>query len=223
VAILAIAPAAEAHVRVSSEGAALQGGDTVLIFTVPTEEDANTVKLSVSIPADAPIPSVNTMAMPGWTVTTTERVLTTPVNTDDGPVSKAISTITWTANPGGGIPPNGFEEFRVSAGPLPAVTTLAFPTVQTYANGDVVRWIEPTPASGQEPDHPVPVLDLQTDKSPTSLTQNPSVTSQPGSSGDGSADDSTARALGIAGIAVGGLSLLSVIGASYATRRRRTS
>lgn len=216
--VVGIASAADAHVRVSSEGTAVQGGDTVLVFTVPTEENANTVKLSVTIPPDAPIPSVNTMAIPGWTVATTTRTLSSPIDTDDGPVSQAVSTITWTAVAGGGIPPNGFEEFKVSAGPLPKVATMAFPAIQTYSNGDVVRWIEPTPANGDEPDHPVPVLDLTSASSAAATTGAPAASVASAATAH---DDGTARGLGIAGIVVGALGLLTA--AAALGLRRRTS
>ena len=36
--------------------------------------------------------------------------------------------------------------------------TVDFKALQTYNNGDIVRWIEPTPAGGEEPEHPAPVL-----------------------------------------------------------------
>ncbi len=40
-----------------------------------------------------------------------------------------------------------FEDFTVSLGPLPTNTDrLVFKAIQTYSNGDVVRWIDtPTP------------------------------------------------------------------------------
>src|SRR5437870_863356 len=48
-----------------------------------------------------------------------------------------------------------------SVGPLPAdEAELAFPAIQTYGDGQVVSWIDVTPASGADPDHPQPVLHL---------------------------------------------------------------
>jgi uncharacterized protein YcnI len=214
--VVAAASAAAAHVKVSSESAAVEGGYATLVFTVPSEENANTVRLSVTLPGDAPIASVSTMPIPGWTVATTQRTLTTPITTDDGPVSTAISTITWTANAGAGIPPNSFQEFKVSAGPLPKVPTMAFPAVQTYSNGDTVRWIEPTPANGDEPDHPVPVLNLVASGSAAAATA-PATTAPAASvsaTAPSSRHDGTARGLGIAGIIVGALGLLPPRGPS---------
>ena len=49
----------------------------------------------------------------------------------------------------------------VSAGPLPTkVKTVEFKAVQTYSDGEVVRWIESTPKGGPEPEHPAPTLTL---------------------------------------------------------------
>jgi len=51
---------------------------------------------------------------------------------------------------GGRIAPGQFQDFSVSADPLPqGVSQLAFKAIQTYSNGDVVRWIDvpqPRPA-----------------------------------------------------------------------------
>ena len=49
----------------------------------------------------------------------------------------------------------------MSAGPLPtSAKQLAFPTLQTYSDGDVVRWIQTTAKGAPEPDFPVPTLTL---------------------------------------------------------------
>jgi uncharacterized protein len=49
----------------------------------------------------------------------------------------------------------------VQAGPLPKnVGQLEFKALQTYSDGEVVQWIEPTVKGGDEPEHPAPVLKL---------------------------------------------------------------
>lgn len=217
--VTATAVAASAHVKVYTYTPAVQGGDAALVFRVPTEEQSNTVKLTVSMPTDAPIPSVSVLQKAGWTVAVAHRTLSAPVQTDDGPVTSVVSTVTWTADPGGGIPPDSYDEFDLSAESLPKVTSLAFPAVQTYANGDVVRWIEPTPANGDEPDHPVPVLDLVAAGSPS--TASSTAPADAASVSTKSSDsDSTARALGIAALVVGGVAL--IVGAGVALTRRRS-
>jgi uncharacterized protein YcnI len=155
-----LAGPASAHVIVSSPDA-VPGGFGKLVFRVPTESDtAKTVKLTVTLPADAPFGDVSVQMLPGWRVTTTDRKLAKPVTTDDGfTLDKAVGTVTWTAT-AGGIPPGQFDEFDLSVGPFPDKVgqKLTFTTVQTYSDGSVVSWNQPQQAGKAEPEHPVPTL-----------------------------------------------------------------
>ncbi|MCU1377212.1 MAG: nuclear export factor [Acidimicrobiales bacterium] len=137
--VVATAAPAAAHVSVQPSDAA-QGGYAKLAFRVPNEQDnAATVKLEVQLPTDQKFQSVSVKPLPGWTAAVTD------------------TTVAWS---GGRIEPGQFQEFEISVGPLPKVDELTFKAIQTYDNGDVVRWIEPTPADGSEPEHPAPVLHL---------------------------------------------------------------
>jgi hypothetical protein len=141
--------------------------------------------------------------VPGWTSTVQKTALAQPITTEGGrQVTETVSKITWT---GGKIAPGTFEEFDVSLGPLPTGTDqLVFKALQTYDNGEVVRWID-TPAPGAaEPEHPAPVLKLTpASTSATTLT----------TSGGANSSNSAGVVLGIVGIVLGivgiGLSLLS--------------
>jgi uncharacterized protein YcnI len=158
-ALVTLAGAASAHVT-ANPGTAQQGGYTKVSFRVPNERDtASTTQLEVNFPIDHPIASVETRAVPGWTATVQRVKLEKPIKTDDGEISEVVSKITWT---GGQIPPGSFQEFDVSMGPLPTDTDqLVFKALQTYDNGEVVRWIDPPPAEGAaEPEHPAPVVKL---------------------------------------------------------------
>lgn len=150
-----------AHVSVNPS-TATQGGFTKLTFRVPNETDnASTTKVQVVLPADQPIGSVSVKQHPGWTYTVTKGKLAKPITTDDGQVTDYVSSITWTAGSAAtAIKPGEFDEFDVSAGPLPKADSMVFKALQTYSNGDIVRWIEATPASGEEPEHPAPTLKL---------------------------------------------------------------
>ena len=151
---------ASAHVTVNPN-TAVQGGFTALTFRVPTEKDnASTTTLQVFLPTDTPIPSVSVKPVPGWTAKVNTTHLAKPVQSDDGPVSDVISDITWTANSAtDAIGPGQFQEFEVSAGPLPKVKQLVFKALQTYSDSSVVRWIE-LPQGSTEPEHPAPILHL---------------------------------------------------------------
>jgi uncharacterized protein YcnI len=156
VALLA-APAA-AHVTVSPSEAE-QGRFTTLTFQVPNERpDAGTIALEINMPEDAVIPFVSVKPVPGFEVEVERRTLDEPVEAEGGEITEVVSKVTWT---GGPIEPGQFQQFDVSAGPLPDdLDKLEFPALQTYEGGEVVRWIEEVPADGEEPEHPVPTLTL---------------------------------------------------------------
>jgi uncharacterized protein len=152
------ATSAFAHVTVNPREAT-QGGYAKLAFRVPNERDGvNTTKVEVNFPTDHPLASVSVRHSEGWAYTVQKTKLTTPIKTDDGEISEGVSKITWM---GGAIKPGEFDEFEVSVGPLPDdVDSLTFKALQTYSDGDVVRWIEEAAPGGGEVDRPAPVLKL---------------------------------------------------------------
>jgi uncharacterized protein YcnI len=160
VATLGLATPASAHVTVNPRDAT-QGGYTKVAFRVPNERDtATTTALEVNLPTDTPIASVSLKPMAGWTAATGKAKLATPVKTDDGELTEAVNKITWTAAAGNAVKAGQFQEFEVSLGPLPKTDQLVFKALQTYSDGEIVRWIEvPTPG-GAEPEHPAPILEL---------------------------------------------------------------
>jgi uncharacterized protein YcnI len=159
-----LASGASAHVTVDTAGEAEPGDFAHIRFSVPNESDtARTTSVAVQFPTDSPIAFVSVKPLPGWTAVTKTRHLDQPIDAEGEQIADVVDTITWTAAAGGGFGPGEFEDFEVSAGPMPA-TSLEFPTVQTKTNPDgtteEVRWNEPTPAGGEEPEHPLPVLAL---------------------------------------------------------------
>ncbi|KAB1911668.1 YcnI family protein [Micromonospora sp. AMSO31t] len=197
--ILAAAGPASAHVTVNP-GTAVQGGWTKVSFRVPNETDnADTTKVEVNLPTDTPIASVSLKPLAGWSATTESTKLATPIKTDDGEITEAVTKITWTAGAGAAIKPGQFQEFDVSLGPLPKTDQVVFKALQTYSNGDIVRWID-EPAAGQEPEHPAPVLKL------TAGTDDPA-SAQPvaaaASTEETDTNSGNGTAYGIAGIVLG--------------------
>ena len=157
--LLAASPlAASAHVRVDP-GTATPGSYTNLTFKVPTESaTAGTVKLVVDLPTKTPFTSVSYLPLAGWTTTVDTEKLAKPVKTDDGTITEAPVRVTWTADTGVQIAPGQFQQFTVSAGAVPDTGSVALPAHQYYSDGTVVDWDQPTPASGDEPEHPAPTL-----------------------------------------------------------------
>src|SRR3954452_8559483 len=157
--VLAAAGIASAHVTVHPESYAKGATDGVLSFRVPNEEDtAATTKVQVFLPTDHPILGVLVTPHDGWTAQVTTTKLKTPVKTDDGTITDAVSQITWT---GGRIRHGQYQDFNVAFGQLPENTDqLIFKTLQTYSDGNVVRWIEEARKGQDEPENPAPVLQL---------------------------------------------------------------
>jgi uncharacterized protein YcnI len=217
------ATSAFAHVTVNPREAT-QGGYVKLAFRVPNERDnAGTTKLEINFPADHPFASVSVRPQPGWTYTVEKTQLATPIDSHGNQISEAVSKITWT---GGTIKPGEFNEFEVSAGRLPSdVDSLTFKALQTYSNGEVVRWIEEATPGGAEPERPAPVLKLtKAASTATTATTAPGQESQAGEVDEPQTKDTasksdvdTARTFGILGMVFGLLGFVSAI----AARRRR--
>jgi uncharacterized protein YcnI len=217
---LALPAAASAHVTLQPSQAPA-GGFTVLNVRVPNEEDkASTKKLALQLPHG--FASVSYQAVPGWTAKVKTGKLAKPVKTDDGLVTTEVDVITWTAT-GAGIGPGQFQDFPLSVQvPGKAGDTLVFKAVQTYSNGDIVRWIEPTPPSGTEPEHPAPVVDVTAAADEHAAA--PAATTTPTSSSSSSSGDSNgaSKGLAITALIVGALGLVAG-GAALFTRRRTAS
>ncbi|MBV9822747.1 MAG: YcnI family protein [Actinobacteria bacterium] len=230
---------ASAHVTVSAPEATAGGSDAVITFRVPDEsEAAKTVGLKVRLPTDTPIASVLVQPKTGWAVTVTQAKLGTPIKTDDGEVTEAVSEIDWKLAAGGqGIAPGQFDQFSFIAGQLPDAKSLTFKVVQDYSDGSSQSWIEePAPGSSAEPEHPAPVLTLGgSAASSGSGTSNGSGSSvSPGVSTGSSAatpaaeatspDDAASKASAVTGIVLGALGvLLGLAALALALRRRPTA
>ena len=205
---------ASAHVTVNPN-TAVAGSYTKLTFRVPNESaKASTVKLTVNFPMDHPFASVSIKKEPGWTATATTSKLSTPISDDDNAtITQAVSSITWTADASGKIALGEFAEFDVSVGPVPKVPSMAFDAIQTYDDGSVVKWDQPTPASGVEPEYPAPVLTISaaaqtTPANPSAAATTAAVTASQEAATSSSTSDNTARILGVVGIIVGAIGLL---------------
>jgi uncharacterized protein len=159
IAVFALAAPAWAHVTVSAPGATRGGSDQLITFRVPVEKNVPTVGLTVALPTNTPITSVDVQPLPGWTHTEKTVKLAHPVHTDDGDITEAVSQVTWKAQ-SGGLQPGEFGEFTIIAGQLPDVASLTFAAIQTYKDGSEVRWNEHAAPGTAEPENPAPVLDL---------------------------------------------------------------
>ena len=220
---LAAAGSASAHVSVSSPGA-VQGGYASISFKVPTESaTASTTALTVQLPADQPLASVSVLPVPGWSYQVTKAKLAKPISSGDGDITEAVSVIEWkAAGAGTAIKPGEFNQFTISAGPLPKAASMTFKAIQTYSDGSTVSWIEQAAeGSAAEPEHPAPVLKLAASGSSAtapaaSSSPAPAAASSPADDGNGPAV--TALVLSIVALLVAGAAL-TLAGIGRRTRR----
>ena len=156
-----LAAPAFAHVSVTPEQAA-KGSTATLTFRVPNEkDDATTTKVEIFLPEDHRMTTLTAQPVAGWTEATS-----------------GTASASWTANAGAGIPPDGSQNFVITLGPLPSDTdSYVFKALQTYSDGEVVRWIELTPPGGAEPDFPAPALALTGPTVTTTSAPVPATTS----------------------------------------------
>ncbi len=158
--------------------------------------------------------------VPGWTTSVVYRKLPEPIQTADGPVDTEVSQIVWTwQGPLGIVNNNEFVNFPLSVA-IPtndAGLSLAFKTVQSYSNGQVVHWIGPagtdTPAPTVIVTTPGGVIeDVAGDEagpSPSEVTNATVSAAKPGAS----------KGLAIAALVIGALGLLAGLWALVSVRR----
>ncbi|MEA2284050.1 MAG: hypothetical protein QOJ21_93 [Solirubrobacteraceae bacterium] len=225
IAALAAPAAAQAHVTLQPNAAAA-GAFTVLDVRVPNERDkAKTTKVDVQFPAG--FASASYEPKPGWKVRVVKTRLATPIQTDDGPITEGISRMVWTrANRTGGIGSGQFMDFPISVQiPGKAGDTLTFKALQTYSNGEIVRWIG-APGS----DQPAPQVKVTAAASGAAASADHGGMGGAAASADrggpaqpaAASDAGDGNGLSIAALVAGGLGLLLGGGALASTRRRES-
>jgi uncharacterized protein YcnI len=203
--VLAAPLAASAHVRVDPANAVV-GGYTTLTFKVPNEsETASTNRIEVDLPTDTPFTSVSYQPVPGWSAEVIEGALPEPVTVGEATLTKAPLSVVWTADDGVGIVDGQFQEFPISIGPVPDTdqVLLLLPAHQGYTDGSVVDWVDAPLESGEEPEHPAPVLVI--DQSADDAAGHGAHGGDADAAGDtaGDGDDGTATAAASADAAQG--------------------
>ncbi len=135
---LVLVPLAAAHAELSPEEAK-SGSTQRFVLSVENESaDAAFVKVVAQFPES--VPTATFVQVPGWTRSVTTKPLDTPVTGPDGEtITDRIDTVTWE---GGSVGPGEEAEFPFSfVVPEQPGATIFFPTLQTYDDGTVVRWI----------------------------------------------------------------------------------
>lgn len=207
VAALAVPAGAQAHITLQPK-AAPAGAYVVENVRVPNEtSDAVTTKVDVKLPPG--FAAVSYQPTPGWKVTMTRAKLAKPIATADGPLTERVTRIVWTAeSEADGIAPGQFRDFPISVKvPGKAGDKLTFEALQTYSNGEIVRWIG---APGDE--HPAPQVSVI-----AAVDAADSATSGTAAATDGS---DASKGLGVAALAVAVAAAVLGAAALLSARRR---
>ncbi len=212
---IAVPASASAHISVSPNSAS-PGSFTLLDLKVPNESATEVAtKVELSLPTDTPFTSVSYVPVAGWTTELVRETLPTPVKVGENTITEAVTSVTWTADPGFEIADGQLQVFPLSLGPVPDVGSIVFAADQTYSDGTVVSWAE----TGDDASHPAPVLYVN-DAPPTghhgdaeAEAENETEAESEAASGA----DGIARGLGIGGLVVGALGVAVAI---TALRRR---
>jgi uncharacterized protein YcnI len=191
---LVLAPEASAHAEITPARVPANSV-TEFVLSVAGEENAPTVKVSMQVPAG--LGNVKPLPARGWEAELVGRV------------------ITWS---GGRFPQGESGEFTITAQfPNTPGARLKFPTVQTYGNGTIARWIG-APSS----DTPAPTILLTAAQAPVPPPPPPSppVTTTTTTTATTAATESDDDE-GSAGWVVGGVVALILVGAGVALLWRR--
>jgi periplasmic copper chaperone A len=229
-----LAPAsAQAHISLHPNTIPA-GAFATLDVRVPGEQEgAYVTKVDVLFPPS--FTGVDYENVPGWSTKVIESKLAKPISEGGETIDTDVSQIVWTwTGPLGKVDNNQFINFPLSLA-IPAQDAgkaLEFRTVQTYSNGQVVHWIDPSLTA----EHPSPrinvtakggvVAEIAGDEAgPTAgETAAGASTTTPAPAPATKSSGGASEALAVAAFVVGAVGLLTALVALVATGRagRRT-
>jgi uncharacterized protein YcnI len=208
------------------------GAFATLNVRVPGEQEgAHVTKVDMLFP-----PGFTTVAyenVPGWSVKVLNQRVSPPIQTHEGPVSEEISQVIWSwSGPLGMVNNNQFVQFPLSVA-IPdnlAGQALQFKTLQSYTNGQVVHWIDPSLSA----EHPAPRINVTAKggviEDVAGKEAGPEAGQAPGQTTSGAqttplvrSSAGASKGLGVTALVLGALGLLLGLGALLAARRARTT
>lgn len=141
---------ASAHLQVTP--AQIEAGHPAeLKFAIKSEFEQPTTRFELLLPVEeAPDLQATAGKVPGWKVTTKKIAMPiSPARKEAGHLkTSGVGSIVWTAEPGKGVKPKETQEFPVTLRNVPGADRLAFRGVQTYKDGQTVRWFDVPGAEG---------------------------------------------------------------------------
>ena len=193
------------------------GGFARFDVRVPNERpNADTTEVTVQFPDG--LTFVSFQPKPGWKRTVEMETLAEPIEVFGEEITEQVASVTWS---GGVIKPGEFDEFGLSFRvPETPGESLMFPSLQTYSNGELVRWVDPDPEAETPAPQvailPPPEEEAVAEETTTEETQAAGETTTeeaeavPAASADEDDDSGLATValiLGIAGLAAGLIAL----------------
>jgi len=210
------------------------GAFATLDVRVPGEQEGAYVK-KVDVQFPPGFVGVDYENVPGWSTKVVETKLAQPVEEDGEKIDTEVSQIVWTwTGPLGRVNNGQFVNLPLSlAIPTDAADrALEFRTVQTYSNGQVVHWIDPS----LEAEHPSPrinvtakggvIEDVAGDEAGPSAGQaeaSSSTASSAPAAEKSTTSSGASKGLGIAALIIGALGLLAGLAALALSRRSRAA
>lgn len=208
------------------------GAFATLDVRVPGEQEGAYVR-TVDVLFPPGFTGVDYENVPGWSTKVIEAKLSTPIKEDGETIDTEVSQIVWSwVGPLGKVNNNQFIQFPLSLA-VPADASgraLEFRTVQTYSNGAVVHWIEPSLTA----EHPSPrinvtakgglIQDIAGDEAGPAPGQTaggaPATTAAAAHPAVVSSSSGASKGLGIAALIIGALGLVAGLAALAGLRRK---
>lgn len=221
-----LAAPAGAHITPDKDEVPAGSYNTVTLSVGHGCEESPTKQLVIEVPEG--LNSVTPEIHPGWKIAIAKEALTTPVTDAHGEeITERMKSVTFTADAGGELP-NGFRDTFTLGFKTPETDGeyMFFKTVQKCTEGET-GWIEEYTGDGEEPEHPSPVVKI----GPAEAEDGDGSTETTVPEGDGEGETAAADGtdsgdssdgLGIAGVVLGGLGLITG-GAALATSRKKSA
>jgi uncharacterized protein YcnI len=215
-------PAATAQAHISLHPNTVPAGAFVTLNVRVPGEQAGAYAYKVDMLVPPGFTEIDTQNVPGWSVKKVVTKLTTPIQTDEGPVSEEVSQIVWTGDRTtlGRLENGQFIQFPLSIA-MPdnlAGRSLQFKTVQYYSNGKVIHWIGPASA-----EYPAPTINVTAKGGLVEEVAGGEAGPAPASSTSSSSSGAASKGLGTAALILGALGLIAGLGALIAARRSRAA
>jgi len=206
---------AQAHISLHPNTVPAGAFPTLDVRVPGEQEGAYVTKVDILFPAG--FTGVDYESVPGWSTKIIETKLATPIKEAGETIDSEVSQIVWSwSGPLGKVNNGQFIQFPLSlAIPENAVgRQLEFRTVQTYSNGQVVHWIDPSLTA----EHPAPrinvtakggvIEDIAGHEAGPEAGQTGAASATPAVVPSAPTNNSASKGLGIAALILGALGLL---------------